>query len=508
MKKLGYVLIFSLGIAALVFILQTPAVAQDKAIEVKCTDASNNPVSGVRLQVLWVQSAASVEKPKEKKSNNSGVALFEKLEDGIYRVVGRKEGFAPAYYEFVQTSSAQQSVALHMEAGDSTKKLYFEDPALLQQASTLLTVGTDAVRAQKFTDAEKAIRESLTINPSNPIALFTLGLVFVQKGDTASAEEPFKKASALAGILSIVFKGTADEAQYTNIKQSSDNNLKLLPIIKLQAEGQKALTDKNYDQAVAKFNEAIKINPNIADIFYNLAVAYAQNKNYNEALTAVDKAIKLSPNEKDYSSLKDKLALFKAQEYMDAANVQRKSKDFEGALKNYQDALSILTEAKSKAVVYSNMGVVQTELDRYDAAIESFKKAIEADPDKAEFRNLLANCYLRLKKYDEMFNVLVDPKATGGKSADEALLELGKKASNQADEQSAEIAQLAFERAISINPENAEALYELGKTFYISKKDDKRAMELLEKYTKIGKNQGNVGSATDMVTVIKRRISK
>jgi tetratricopeptide (TPR) repeat protein len=508
MKKLCYVLIFLLGIAALAFVNQTPALAQDKSIEVKCTDTSNNPVSGVHVQAIRIQSAQGTEKPKDKKSNNAGVAIFDKLDDGIYRIVGRKDGLVPALYEFVQTGASQQSVTLRLEAGDSAKKLYFEDPSIMQQAATLLNAGTDAVRAQKYADAEKALRESLALNPSNPVTYFTLGLVMVQKGDTASAEEPFKKASVLAGFMSTVFKGTADESQYTGIKQSSDNNLKLLPIIKLQAEGQKALTDKNYPLAITKFNEAIKANPNIPDTFYNLAVAYAQNKNYNDALGAVDQAIKLSPNEKDYSSLKSKLTLFKAQEYMDAANTQRKDKDNEGALKNYQEALSILTEAKSKAVVYSNMGVVQTELGRYDAAAESLKKAIESDPDKAEYRTLLANCYLKLKNYDEMFNVLLDPKTAGGRPADQVLLELGKKASNQADENSGEIAQLAFEKAISTNPENAEALFELGKTLYISKKDDKRAIELLEKYTKIGKNQANVGSASDMVTVIKRRLPK
>jgi len=508
MNKFGSVLLLSLGIVVLVFVFQSPAVAQNKAIEVKCMDASNSPISGVKVQALQVLASPSNEKPKEKKSNKAGVALFEKLDDGVYRVVGRKDEFAPASYEFVQTSADKQSIELHMEAGDSSKKLYFEDQVLEQQAVTLLSVGTDALRAQKLPDAEKAVQESLALNPSNPIAQFTLGLIMVQKGDTAAAEEPFKKASALAGMLSAVYKGTANEAQLVNIKESSDNNVKLLPIIKLQAEGQKALADKNFDLAIAKFNEAIKINPNIADTYYNAAVAYAQNKNYSEALNAADKAVNISPNTKDYSDLKSKLILFKAQEYMDDANAQRKEKDFEGALKNYQEALSILTEAKSKAVVYSNMGVVQTDLERYDAAVESYQKAIEADPDKAEYRNSLANCYLKLKKYDEMFNVLVDPKAADGRSSDIVLLELGKKASNQADENSAEIAQLAFERAISANPENDEAIYELGKTLYINKQDDKRALELLEKYAEIGKNQAYLSSAADMAAVLKLRLSK
>jgi tetratricopeptide (TPR) repeat protein len=508
MKKFGYVLLFSLGIAALVFIVQPPAVAQDKSIEVKCADASNNPVTGVRVHLLRVQISPGTEKAKEKKSNNQGVVIFDKLDDGIYRVVGRKDAFAPAYYEFVQTSGARQSVSLHMEAGDSTKKLYFEDPALEQQAQTLLTAGTDALNAQKFTDAEKAIRESLALNPSSPMGYFALGLVLIQKGETASAEEPFKKASTLANVWIMLSKGTSEEARYTSIRDSADNNAKLLPVIKLQAEGQKALTDKNYDLAIAKFNEAVKINPNIADTYYNVAVAYAQNKNYGEALNSADKALKLNPKDKDYSNLRDKLALFKAQEYLDAANAQRKNKDFEGALKNYQEALLILTEAKNKAIVYSNIGLVQTELAQNDAATESYRKAVEADPDKTEYRNLLANCYLKQKKYDEMFNVLLDPKAAGGRSTDTVLLELGKKASNKSDENSAEIAQLAFEKAISTNPENAEAIFELGKTLYINKKDDKRALELLEKFTKIGKNQADVSSAADMVTVIKRRLPK
>jgi tetratricopeptide (TPR) repeat protein len=508
MKKLGHILIFCLGIAALVFILQAPAIAEENAIEVKCLDSSNNPVSGVNVQLVKLQIAPNSQKAKEKKSNNLGVALFNKLDTGVYRIVGRKEGLAPVFFGFVQTNGTQQSVAIRLEPGDSAKKLYFEDPMIAQQAQTLLKTGIDATNARKFSDAEKAFRESISLNPADPTGFLYLGVGLIQSGNSAAAEEPLQKALALSDAFNAAYKGTPAEAQFAAIRNNADTILKSLPAIKLQEQGNKAMSEKNFDLAIAKFKEAGKIKADDADTYYNLALAYAQNKNYTEALTAIDQALKFGPNEKDYSVLKTKVLLYKAQDYMNTGTALRNEKDFKGALENFQQALSILTEPKSKAIVYSNIGLAQTDLARYDDAVQSYLKAIEADPERAEYRNSLANCYLKMKKYDEMFNVLVDPKATGGKSADEVLLELGRKASSQADEQSAETAQLAFERAININPENAEATYELGKTLYISKKDDKRAMELLDKYTKIGKNQANISSANDMLTVIKRRLSK
>src|SRR5437867_12124724 len=137
----------------------------DSKLDVQCVDASGSAVAGakVTLQVLGAG------KPREQKSDGKGKASYTKLDDGVYRVVGRKEGFEPACYEFVSLKgSAQETVTLQFKPGDDKKQLYFENTAQQQKSIDLLNQAIQALQAGKFADAEKPLLESIELYPSNP----------------------------------------------------------------------------------------------------------------------------------------------------------------------------------------------------------------------------------------------------------------------------------------------------------------------------------------------------
>ena len=77
-----------------VLFIALPGFADNGAIKVKCVDSSSNPVQAVNVVVSPVGS----QKNKEKKSDAKGEVEFTKLDDGLYRVVGRKDGFEPALF--------------------------------------------------------------------------------------------------------------------------------------------------------------------------------------------------------------------------------------------------------------------------------------------------------------------------------------------------------------------------------------------------------------------------
>src|SRR6266568_7343937 len=68
-----------------VFFLAAPAFAGGGALDVKCVDQGGNALSGVQVLVQQLGSG----KWKDKKSDGKGVARFDKLDGGIYRVVAR-----------------------------------------------------------------------------------------------------------------------------------------------------------------------------------------------------------------------------------------------------------------------------------------------------------------------------------------------------------------------------------------------------------------------------------
>jgi tetratricopeptide (TPR) repeat protein len=143
------------------------------------------------------------------------------------------------------------------------------------------------------------------------------------------------------------------------------------------------------------------------------------------------------------------------------------------------------------------------QLNHYDQALAAYKKAIELAPEFAAYKTKLAQFYMKEKKYDEALSIYADASAAGNQPVDQVLFKLGQAQSTQ---DNAEVAQLAFERAIKANPQNAEAYYELGMLLYQGKKADKQATETLTKYLEIGKDAAHIDNTKTVLVVLKRRM--
>ena len=436
MKKTNTILLFALAITLSGVISALPALAQENALDVKCADSSGNAVAGVEVQLLRMQISPAEQKAKEKKSDKAGMALFTKLDPGYYRVVGYKDSFAPALYEFVQIGGTKQAVKLNMEPGDRTKKLYFEDQAAMAQSDSLAKIGVDAITAQKLQDAEKAFREAIALNPSDPNLNFNLSVALIYQRKFREAAEPLQKTSSLAAIGIEMMKGQPGEAPMQALKKNADTTLAKIPGLLLREDGQKALSEKNFDLAHAKFSEALKAEPTDPDLMYNVALSLANQSKFDEASTYADQALKVNPNEKDYIDLKLKIVVLKAQYIREQGKELEKAGDHEGALKKFNEALALAPD-QYKASYLQYVGIAQAGLGHYDLAAEAYKKALELDPQNARtWRALIFRNYLKQKRYDEALDYQLDPSTAATQSLDQRLFDLGKRLRTQDAERS------------------------------------------------------------------------
>ncbi|HYK89043.1 MAG TPA: tetratricopeptide repeat protein [Acidobacteriota bacterium] len=508
-------------VCLLVLFLTVSAHAASTPLEIKCQDSAGNPVAGATVNV---QQLETLKWKGDKKSDSKGITLF-KLDDGAYRLMAHKEGFAPALYEFVILKGGNPvSATLKFEQGDSQKKLYFEDQAVAQKAQELLSQGSQALSAavqdkdaqardKKFADAEKAIEESLDIYPSNAEALFNLSIAYIQQHRWDQADESLKKTSQLLTVLSALPTPKDGKTPPYNELQQRVNSLQAsLPLFKLRSDADKALTEQKFDLAAQKYSEALKLQNNDPDLYYNLSLALARARKFDDALQSIDKAVQLKPGEPAYADLRKKIVEFKeseilnkAQEILTEGDKLFQAKDYANALTKYQEALKMVPEQRKpqQAVVLAQIAKTQAQLNQYDPAVATFKKAIELAPDNASFKTALAQFYLKEKKYDEALNIYADSGSAGNQPVDQVMFKLGQTQSNQGN---SEVAQLAFERAIKANPENAEAYYELGMLLYQSKKDDKRAQEVLTKYLEVGKETAHLDNTKSVLVVLKKRL--
>ncbi len=492
-----------------VLLLDLSVFAAANSLEVKCVDPAGNPVASATVQIQQLET----QKWKDKKSDAKGVALFNKPDDGAYRIVARKEGYMPALYEFALVRGGTPvTVTLKLEQGDSQKKLYFEDQALGQKSQELLSQGSDLLRAGKFPEAEKDIKASLDINPSNPEALFNLSIALLQERKWEPAEEMLKRTGQLLSVLTTLPPPKDGKAPpYNDLQQRVTGVLGQLPLFRLRSDADKALSEKKFDVAIQKYNEAVKLQSNDPDLYYNLALALANAHKFDDAMQNIDKAIQLKPGEAAYADLKKKIGDFKeseilnkAQEILTEGDKLFQAKDYSGALGKYQEALKMVPETRKpqQAVVLVQIAKTQGQLNQYDQAVATFKKAIDLAPENASHKAALAQYYMKEKKYDEALNIYADPKTAGNQPVDQVLFNLGQAQYNQGN---SEVAQIAFERAIKANPQNAEAYYELGMILYQSKKDDKQAKEVLTKYLELGKEQAHLDNTKAVLVVLKKR---
>ncbi|KAI5303054.1 Hsp90 cochaperone [Ascosphaera atra] len=64
----------------------------------------------------------------------------------------------------------------------------------------------------------------------------------------------------------------------------------------LKAEGNKAFAAKDFDTAVAKFTQAIELDPTNHVLYSNRSGAYASQKDFYSALRDAEKTIELKPD--------------------------------------------------------------------------------------------------------------------------------------------------------------------------------------------------------------------
>lgn len=173
-----------------------------------------------------------------------------------------------------------------------------------------------------------------------------------------------------------------------------------------------------YDQAVAVLDQAVKINPDNQDAWYNLAFANASLSENIQAESAFVKAIEKGPESStlwfQYGKVLNKLG-----KHEDAVKALRK----------------VVESEPRNAVAWNIIGNSSVALSKSDDAIDAYKKALTTDPKMLEALTGLGEELYRKKQYDE--------------SAD------------------------AFENAIELNTDNSRLWSKLAKVHYDAQRFEK-----------------------------------
>ena len=224
---------------------------------------------------------------------------------------------------------------------------------------------------------------------------------------------------------------------------SQTNELKLVPILEqgtiylYRGSAYDSFGDEGH--AIADYSQAINLNPNDADAYYNRGVAYSNQKEYDQSIKDNDQAIKLKPNYADA--------------YNNRGNAYSAQKEYDQAIKDYDQAIRLKS---NYAEAYYNRGLAYYYQKDYAQAVKDYTEAIRLKSDFADAHNNRGNAYSAQKEYDQ---AIKDYDEAITLKPDDVYAYVNRGAA-YAEQKEYDQAITDFTQAIKLKPDFAEAYYD------------------------------------------------
>lgn len=363
-------------------------------VELKKADGTTEPVAGAKIDVYRTDAKG---KAPSAKTNKKGEFAFAGLPLGQKFVfVASGEKIAPGMQPNV--TAGMENVLITVSEGDGKVLTEQEVRAALSgetPANNNTAANTTATApAPTATPAENTQQQSAASNMSPE--------------ELKKAQEEAKKAQA-------EYEKKKTEVEAGNKKITESN-----AIIKASLdEGNKAYTDKNYDLALAKYDEGINASPdfvgsapvllnnkatvlvNRATENYNKAVKSGGEaktaampgikKDYEDAAAATEKALAVlktapagDPNQKNYEAQKISALLQRKEAYRLMAKTGADRTKGKEAAVAFQEYLAVETDPKKKSDTQLAYAGALQDSNEFDLAVTEFEKVLTQDANNID----------------------------------------------------------------------------------------------------------------------------
>ncbi len=243
------------------------------------------------------------------------------------------------------------------------------------QSTQRMNEGIKSEKQGNTSSAERYLKEAIEMDPTNGKAHYTLGLVYQKQNKLVDASKAFEEAVANMGD-----------------KPNSNYLFKLGVVTAAQGEqagASQADKDAKYQEAITKYQETLKLDPNHYQASYRMGVLYERLDNPVQADSAFRKAIELNPTfSASFVSLGNM--------YIDYGHANVGQAVLETGVKvNDKDA-----------DMWNGLGRAQRALNKPEDAVESFKTAKAIDPDMPDVLFGLGMAYADLRQRKESVEAL------------------------------------------------------------------------------------------------------
>ncbi|MBI3795152.1 MAG: tetratricopeptide repeat protein [Nitrospinae bacterium] len=151
--------------------------------------------------------------------------------------------------------------------------------------------------------AVELLQKAIAMSPNSPDRLIALGNLYIKQADSESATDAFNKAVKLEPKTG---KQIVDE-----LLQSGNNGFAETFLKKIGAKigldtyyynrmGIALRKQGKWKEAVAEYQEAIRLDAKDENVYYNMGKAYQEGKEYTAAIRCLNTALELRPGKKEF----------------------------------------------------------------------------------------------------------------------------------------------------------------------------------------------------------------
>jgi Tfp pilus assembly protein PilF len=300
--------------AALVLTLAPAAMAQSGIVRGRVVDAEDKPIQGAAIAIEF---ADGVTRKFEVKTDRRGEFIQIGLPPGNYRITATADKIG------TQSQMARVRVGATFEANFKlVPGAGGGDPAAAAKALELKKMFEDGVAASRANNHDLAIEKfnaAAAAIPNCYDCYYNIGFAYSQKKDEKQAEGAWLKALEMK----------ADYAEALNALATLYNNQKrfdeaaAMGARAAAAGGSGGSADAVYNQGIilwnqgkipeakAKFEEALKANPNHAESNFQMGMALLNEGNLAGAIGSFEKYLQLAPDGQFAAQAKGMLAQLK-----------------------------------------------------------------------------------------------------------------------------------------------------------------------------------------------------
>jgi Flp pilus assembly protein TadD len=163
-------------------------------------------------------------------------------------------------------------------------------------APALELLGYAHFQKKNFGDAAAAYQRFLELQPNNSKARVSLGVVYEELGKIDLAEEEYKKADGIDGnpeasfsLAKLYYGQKKLEPALEYVSKSLAKNSRSVPALNVQGVILNQMG--KYAEALASFENAVRIAPNDISLNVNLGIAYINNKEFARARELFEKIL-------------------------------------------------------------------------------------------------------------------------------------------------------------------------------------------------------------------------